>query len=90
MMRMMFNQAREVNSVPSASEGGEPKVYVGWWSYLAREQYPCITGPSNACATLILSPSLAPTYEKLSGKQSNFAPAEAASFYKYKFQLIKL
>lgn len=37
-------------------------------------------GPSKGSATLTLSPSLAPIKEKLSGKQSNFAPAAAASF----------
>lgn len=38
-------------------------------------------GPSKGSAILTLSPASIPMYEKLSGKQSNFAPAEAASFF---------
>lgn len=48
--------------------------------YLAKEQYCCIIGPSKGSAILTLSPSLAPTKENASGKHSNFAPADAASF----------
>lgn len=48
--------------------------------HLAKEQYCCIIGPFKGSAILTLSPSLAPTNEKDSGKQSNFAPADAASF----------
>ena len=46
----------------------------------ASEEYLCIIGPSKGWAILRDSPSLAATKEKLSGRQSKFTPAAAASY----------
>lgn len=57
--------------------------------YLASEQYLCIIGPSKGSAILRDSPLFVPTNEKLSGKQSNFTPSNAAS-YKLKLDISEL
>lgn len=55
-------------------------MHISYEAYLARAQYPFIIGPSKGSAILRLSPFFAPTNEKFSGKQTSFAPAEAASY----------